>query len=66
MSVGQIVGIISWVIEKYENVKKFVQKKYAQFRARSIRDAIDKHDTKSVDDIVRSIKRKRRDRNDAG
>ncbi len=47
-------------------LKKFIQKKYAIFKARQIRDAIDSHDTKSVDAVMRSIKAKRKDRNDAG
>ena len=66
MSVGQIINIIDKAIKAYESIKKFIGEKLRQLHARGVRNAVDSHDTKSVDAIVRSIKAKRKNRNDAG
>ncbi len=64
--IAQVINILDSAIKAYKNVKKLIREQYAIFRSRRIHSAVDNHDTKSVDDIVRSIKARRKDRNDAG
>ena len=65
MSIGSVIKIISWAIDKYENLKKFIIEKWKIVKARRIRNAIDKHDTGTIDSVVRDIKSKRQDKFDA-
>lgn len=65
MSIGQIITIVSWVIQKYENVKKFIKDKYHIYRSRKIREAVDNRDADSIESRVRDVLKKRQDRQDS-
>ena len=61
----KLIGIASWAIEKYENVKAFIKKKYRQHRSRKIRNAIDARNTRAVKHIVSDIIKKRQAKRDS-
>ena len=65
MTIGKAIAIISWAIEKYENVKSWITKKYRAHKTRRVRNLIDDNNVDAIDDIVRNIKKKRRNRRDA-
>ncbi len=63
--VGKIIGIIHWGIKAFEGATKTIKKMYRTYRSRKIRNAVDGGNTSAIDRIMRDIKRKRQDRNDA-
>jgi hypothetical protein len=63
--IGKVIGIISFVIEKYERIKEFVKTKYRAHRSRKIRNAVDKRNTSAIRRILQNIKDRRRERRDA-
>lgn len=65
MSLSKLINIANWVIEKYENVKTFIKDKYRAYKSRRIRKSVDDGDIEYVSSLLRSIKKRRKDRRDA-
>ena len=65
MSISQVINIADWAIKKYEGVKSFVKTKYRQHRARKIRNAVDKRNTRALRRVVRSIAERRKNKQDS-
>ena len=65
MSIPQVIKIVSWGIDKYENVKAWIKKLYRRARSKHIRSAVDKHDVGYIARILQQIKKRRSDRNDS-
>lgn len=63
--ITQIINILDSAIKAYKNVKKFVKEKYRLHRSRKIRDAVDNHDSRTIDSIVRDIVEKRSEKHDS-
>ena len=65
MSLKKIINILDKFLTGFDKVREYVKKKYRSYKARRIRNAIDKHDTGTVAKRVRSILKKRKERSDS-
>lgn len=59
-----IIGIIDWITKRYDATKEQFKEWRRKAASRRIRRAVDSLDTDTIDDLMRKIKQKRRDRHD--
>jgi len=65
MSIGKIINIVNWVIEKYEIVRLKWKQAVRRHRSKRVRKAVDKRDLRTLGDFVRHVLKKRKSRWDS-